>query len=151
MRIILLKDVPKVGQRNDIKNVADGFALNFLIPRGLAKKAIDSEVSRIAEENISKKQKTEKQEELFLKNLSALKSKKISIKSVANEKGHLFKGVNAEEMAPVISKEINFEVKPDQIKLEKPIKEIGEHEIGIEVFGTKASVKILVEPQGDNS
>jgi len=98
MKIILLKDIPKVGRKYDIKNVADGYALNLLIPRGLAQIATPQTEKNI--EAMKAKDLVEKkvQGELLVKNLEVLKDLVINMKEKANEKGHLFAGVTKEKL-----------------------------------------------------
>ncbi len=145
MKIILLKDIPKVGRKYDIKNVADGYALNLLIPRGLAQIATPQTEKNI--EAMKAKDLVEKkvQGELLVKNLEVLKDLVINMKEKANEKGHLFAGVTKEKLAEEILKTARLNIDPESIKLEKPIKEVGEHKVFVEVMGKKAEFKIVIE------
>ena len=104
MKIILLKDIPKVGRKYDIKNVADGYALNMLIPRGLAQIATPQAEKNI--ESMKAKDMVEKkvQGELLLKSLDVIKTLVINIKEKANDKGHLFAGITKERLVEEIIK-----------------------------------------------
>lgn len=145
MKVILLKDVPKVGKKYDVCNASDGFARNFLIARGLAEVATDKNIKRV---DLTKKQNVDKgniQKDLLLKNLAQLDGKEISLKEKANDKGHLFAGVHKEEISIAIRKQINVEVPVESIELEHPIKEIGEFEVEIKIESKKAKLKIKIE------
>ncbi len=145
MKVILLKDVPKVGKKYDVCNPSDGFARNFLIARGLAEVATDKNIKRV---DTTKKQDIDKaniQQDLLLKNLAKLDGKEILFKEKANDKGHLFAGVHKEEIAKAINSQIKVVVPIDHIDLQHPIKEIGDFEVEIKVDDKKANVKLKIE------
>ena len=145
MKIILLKDVPKVGRKYDIKNVADGYALNMLIPKGLAITATVEDIKKIEEKKRNFLTEQKIQGELLLKNLEQLKNTEIYLREKSNDKGHLFAGITKEKLIEEIFKITRLNLDPEAIKMEKPIKEIGEHEVVIEAVGEKAKFKVIVE------
>ena len=145
MKIILLKDVPKVGRRYDIKEVSEGYALNMLIPRGLAQVATPQMVQKIEAEKAKDLAQKQIQNELLLKNLEIIKGTTISFKEKANDKGHLFAGLTKETINEELKKQTKFNIDSESIKLDKPIKEVGEHKIQIEVLGKKAEFTLVVE------
>ncbi|MCC2630339.1 MAG: rplI [Candidatus Paceibacter sp.] len=144
MKVILLKDVSKVGKKFEVKEVASGFALNMLIPRKLAEAATPSALARF--NNIKAREDGEKKvrEDLLMKNLKQLDGKTIEIKETANDKGHLFKGVHQDELVAEIKKQIDLDLAPEYIMLEKPIKEVGEHEIEVKVQDKSAKFKVNI-------
>ena len=145
MRIILLKDVPKIGRKYDVKNIADGHALNFLIPKGFARVATPEALKKV--EGLKAEVEADKkvQENLLEKNLHEIEGKEISIKVKANDKGHLFASLHAQEIAEAIKKSIGADIHPDFIILEKHIKETGPHNIEIKAGEKKATIKRQVE------
>src|SRR3989338_9649685 len=147
MKVILLRDVAKIGQKFDTKNVSDGYALNFLIPNGLAEMATAKVLSRV--DMMKKRDSEEKKirEGLLAKNLADLKDTQIEIKEKANEQGHLFAGVHKEEIIAELKKQTRLEIYPEFLLLEKPIKEIGEHEVKVAVGDKKASFKVVVRSE----
>ena len=145
MKVIFLQDVPRVGKRHDIKEVNDGYAANFLLPKKLAQVATPKAV---AELEMRKKEiivAGKIQEDLLMKSLEEIKGKIIKIKGKANEKGHLFSAIQKKEIADMMKKEHRAEINEEFIKLEKPVKEIGEFEIPVEIKGKKSSFKLIVE------
>jgi len=145
MRVIFLKDIPRVGKRYDIKEVPDGYAMNFLLPRRLAQMAT---AKAVAELETKKKEiiiEREAQESLLLKNLEEIKGKIVKMKGKASEKGSLFSAIHKKEIVEAMSKQHHVEITEEFIMLEKPIKEIGEFEIPIEVKDKKSSFKLIVE------
>lgn len=130
MKVILLKDIEKLGKKYDIKNVADGYARNFLIPQNLVKPA-----NRESLKWLEKQKKIE--EELAVEGLkktqgvaSGLDGLEIIISVKVGEDEQLFESINNQKIAEKL-KEAGFDIKKNQIKLEKPIKELGEYPVKI--------------------
>lgn len=143
MKVIFHKDVAGVGRRFDVKNVADGYALNFLIPKKLAVPATTHELARIEAEKaveVKKKQALEAQLAKSLKKISAVT---ITLEEEANDKGHLFKGIHVNELVTALKAQADLEVGADFIVLEKPIKAVGDYKIEVKA-GDKSATFILV-------
>lgn len=145
MKIVLLKDVKGVGKKHDVKAVADGFALNSLIPQGLAEVATAKALARV--EMIKKDEEAQKKikEDLIAKNLKSIHDAVVTVSVDANEKGHLFAGLHAAEIAPLVKEQTRIDVLPEFIVLDKPIKEVGEHKIDIKVQGKSATFTLKVD------
>ncbi|MEK7166802.1 MAG: 50S ribosomal protein L9 [Patescibacteria group bacterium] len=146
MKILIIQDVKNLGKKGEIKEVSDGYARNFLLPQKIAVAATKKEIQKIEIE----KQRQEKNQKQKIQNAEELKTKikgmKIEIQAKANEKGALFAALNQEEIAKTLSEKIIQEIKPEQIILEKPIKEIGEYEIRIKLFAnTETKIIIIVK------
>lgn len=125
MKIILLKDVKGVGKKFEEKQVPDGYALNFLIPRQLARHA----TPQVLKELESLKAQREKSESLELEKLEEkLKGlNEVQIKAKANEQGHLFAKIGKREIS-------NATGLPEEIiLLDTPIKEAGTHSVLVRV------------------
>ena len=144
MKIILLQDVPDVGQKSDVKSVADGYAMNFLIPNKLAELANAGRIKRIEVEKARLQEEKKIQEDLLLKNLEALKDVTSELHEKANEQGHLFKGLHKEEIARALREQAHIDILPEFITLEHPIKAVGEFEIKVRVQDKLAKFKLTV-------
>ncbi|KKQ21333.1 MAG: 50S ribosomal protein L9 [Parcubacteria group bacterium GW2011_GWC1_36_9] len=145
MKVIFLQDVSRIGKKYDIKEVNDGYAMNFLLPRKLV---VTATPRAVAELEMRKKEivlKREVQENLLLKNLEEIKGKVVTIKGKANDKGHLFSAIHKKEIIEEMKKQLNAEISEEFIILEKPIKEIGECEIPISIKDKNSSFKLIVE------
>ena len=145
MKIILLKDVPKVGRKYDIKDVSDGHALNFLIPRGLVEIATPQTMKKIELLKVNDATEKKIQGELLVKNLEVIGNLTLTLKEKANEKGHLFAGVTKETIVSEILKTTHLNIDPESIKLSKPLKELGEHKVTIEAMDKKAELTVILE------
>lgn len=145
MKIILLKNVPKVGQKFDIKNVSDGYAMNFLFPNNLAEQATAKKIKEIEAMKLKHSEENKIHQDLLLKNMRSLNGARVEIQGKANEKGHLFKGIHIEEIADELKKQDHIDLKPEYIALEHPIKEVGEFDIVAKVGDVKAIFKLIVK------
>lgn len=143
MKVILLTDVPKVGNRHQIKDLKDGFAQNVLIAKGLAvmatpKAMIDLEKRK---SEISQKKQTEMQ--VFESIISTINNKKIEIKIKANEKGHLFKAVKESDVVKAIRDITGIEIEEYLVQMDH-IKELGSHTIKIKKGDRAGSCEIII-------
>lgn len=145
MKIILLKDVPGTGRRNDVKEVSAGFAMNFLVPNRLALKATDQAVAKIETDKTRQSEEGEIQETLLISNLESLSGAKVLFKEKANEEGVLFGSIHLKEVSEEIKKQLKINIPIDCIKLEKPIKTAGETKVVASHPKKKVEFIVLVE------
>ncbi len=143
MKIILLKDIAKVGKKYDVKDISEGYAQNMLIPKGLAIAATKDVLKRIELEKARDEGEKKLKEELLLNNLKELDGKTITMIEKANDKGHLFAGIHKPEIIPAIQSQTRLQIDAEHMVLDKPIKEIGNHQIEVRV-GNK-SIKFNLE------
>ncbi len=144
MKIILLKDVAKVGQHGTVKEVADGYALNFLIARGFAIQATPEKIA--AHEAIVKREgeAREKAHAALVKAIQSLEGARIEVKARATEKGGLFKSITANDIVKMISLQKGITIPEEAIILEKPIKQTGDTKIALAVEKVKAELTLAV-------
>ncbi len=144
MKVILLKDVLKLGKRFEVKDVADGYARNFLLSRGLAKRATETALKNLEAEKAAAEalavEDLRQTEEL----VAILDGQEIEIPTKASEDGKLYGGLTSAKIAKAFQAK-GFAVQKNQIKPGDPIKELGEHEITLEFeHGLEAKIKIIV-------
>src|SRR3989344_2689399 len=140
MKIILLKDVKGVGKKFEEKNIADGYAANFLIPKKLAVSLSDASASAVKALKEQEEQSREKQSQTLTEHLSQMSGLTVTTKKKVNEKGHLFEKINAEKISQILKAEKGIEISPEHILLSEPIKEIGTYEVPIS-FGENKKAK----------
>lgn len=129
MKVVLLKDVRGVGQRHEIKNVADGYAVNFLFKNKMAEPATDEKVKQIESQKEAAAEAQRKEDEILDKKVLSLKGKTISISAKATEKGGLFKSITEKDIAKAILGEHALQIPEDSIVLGNSIKTTGEHRV----------------------
>lgn len=145
MKIILLKDVAKLGRRFETKEVSSGHAQNLLIPQGLAVAATPDALKKFEVMKGKLEGERKVQEDLVLKNVKDLEKLTLTIRGKANEKGHLFAGLHAVELAKEIKKQTELDIDPSFIQLAHPIKEVGEHSVEVKAGDKSAKFKVVVE------
>ena len=145
MKIILLKDVAKLGKKHDIKEISDGHALNMLIPRGLAISATPAAIKQVESLKAKSAGEIKVQHELLIQNIKAIEETTLTITGKANEKGHLFAGIHKDEIVKQLYSQAHIEIEPSFIDMELPLKTLGEHTISIKAAGKSASLKVVVK------
>jgi len=145
MKVIFLKDVPRVGRKDDLKEVNGGYAQNFLFPNKLAVMATPSAIAVLERRKKEIVIEREVQENLLLKNLEGIKDRVVTMEGKANEKGSLFQAIHTREIAVAMHTQHLAEISPEFIDLEKPIKELGEFKIPIKIKNKKSSFKLIVK------
>ena len=145
MKVILLQNVAKIGQKGDIKEVSEGYAINYLLPRKLAKFADKSAIKETEEGKKARSQKEEALQSRVKAILAKINGQTIEIIQKANEKGHLFAQVHIKEIADAIAEKGFKEISEDWINLKNPIKEVGNHEINLEAYGAKAKIHLVIK------
>ncbi|MDE2213355.1 MAG: 50S ribosomal protein L9 [Patescibacteria group bacterium] len=144
MKVIMLKDVRSVGQKNDIKNVADGYAMNYLLPHRLAEAATPQKIRELEQRKSSQQEEALKEEESLNTTLAQLRGKKISIVARATEKGGLFKSITPADIARAIREEYSLEIPEAAIHLSEAIKTAGEHPLELVNKSQKVGAVLIV-------
>jgi len=147
MKIILLKDTKKVGKKYEIKDVADGFAVNSLIPGGFAIIANAGNIKLMEGKKGSDLANNAKTEAEISKALNDIGGMAIEIKGKMNDKGSLFAGIHKEQISAEVKKQNGANIQPEYIILDKPIKEVGEHAIKVKVGNKEAQFKLVVKAE----
>lgn len=145
MKVILKQDIKGVGRKYEVKDIADGYANNFLIPRKLAEYANADAVKKAEIMKSASLSEMEIRESLSKKQIEMLKDIKITIQKKANEKGHLFEQIHQSEISEALKNQAKIEIEPGLIVISKPIKEIGEHAVFAEVGKNRGEFKVVVE------
>ncbi len=144
MRIILQKDIPNLGEAGDIKDVSNGYARNYLLPRKLVIKANEGSNKALQHEKKLieiKKEKRKKRQEKLLESLSNIE---ITIPAYAGEEGKLFGSVTSMDIAKKLA-ELGYEVDKRKIQLADPIKHLGDYVVPIKLDeGAAAEIKLSV-------
>lgn len=145
MRVVFLKDIPKIGKKYEIKNVSDGYARNFLFPNKLAEVATEDKIKQL--ENLKDSLQKEKQKKTleFQKIIEKIHTAKIAFYLKSDEKGSVFGAIKEADITNKL-KDFGLNLKPEQILIDKHLKSLGEHKIKIKFSPEiEAEIKIIIE------
>ncbi len=144
MRIILLQDIENLGKKYEVKDVKDGYARNFLIPKGLAKLATEKAIKWAEEQKEAEEKKVEEELRKIQELASSIEGQEVVISAKVGEEGQLFKKINSQDISEKLA-ELGFDVKKEQIMLEKPISELGEFAVKIRfAHNLEAEIRVVV-------
>jgi large subunit ribosomal protein L9 len=148
MKVIMLKDVAGVGVRDSIQNVADGYALNFLIPHGFAQQATtDKIVSLEHRKKLDAASSADKEREYAVA-AKKLHGTTITISAKANDRGHLYRQLSSDVIAESIRDSLGIELAGSAISLKEPIKTLGEFEAEVHLGQSHTTFKISAVAAG---
>jgi len=133
MQVLLKKNVEKLGQIGDIVEVKPGYARNYLLLQGLAVPVSEANLKLVEREKKQHELELKKREEELRQLAERLASASVTIQSKANEEGHLFGSVSAQQIADCLINE-GYRVEARQIQLAEPIKDLGVYEIPIQLL-----------------
>lgn len=147
MKIIFVRDVPKVGKKHQIKDVAPGYAQNFLFRQGHAIPATPKSIAEV--ERVLSLIKTEKEvnDSLLQKNLKDLAQTTLTFTAKANDKGHLFSAIHEAQISAELKSQKNIDISAHMIKLDHPIKEIGDHKVKVQAGDKNGFLSVSVKAQ----
>lgn len=131
MKVILAADVEKLGHKGDVVTVADGYARNFLVPRGLALTASKGALKQAEQMRRAREEETQKAKEAAAAKVATLGASPVYISARAGEEGKLFGSVTNSDVARAIVEQLGEEVDRRQIRLEDPIRTLGSHQVEI--------------------
>ena len=133
MKVILIQDVKSQGKKDDVIEVNDGYARNFLIPRKLAIEATKANLNGLENRKASENFKLQQEYEKALSQKEVLNGKTVRIYQKTGAGNKLFGSVTAKEISEAIKNETGTEIDKKKIVIDEPIKSLGEYEIGIKL------------------
>ncbi len=149
MKVIFLQDVKGKGKKGEVKDVAEGYARNFLIPRGLAEPATPSNMKKLEQQKkaVQKKEEQEKAEAQQLK--EKMEALKLTIQAKAGEGGKLFGSITSKQIAEELKKHHKIEIDRRKMQLDEPIRTLGVTEVPIKLHpDVQAVLRVQVIEQG---
>lgn len=147
MKVLLCEDVSKLGWLGDVVEVSEGYARNYLLPRGLAKVATEANVRSIAREKTKRSEERSRDRKRFEEAAKAVRGAEAVIAARANEQGGLFGSISGKEIATNLRAQ-GFEVADDVVYLPEHIKQVGSYDVTLkfaEDLTTAVKVVIVAE------
>ena len=147
MKVVLLKDVKNMGKRDDILNVSDGYARNFLFPQKLAAEATPGTLKEIERKRAAQDAREAEMKAEAMAKAELLKNKVIVLQVKCGEKGRLYGSVTSAEVAEALEKQHGIKADKRKIDLGDPIRETGIREISVWLYsGITTKMKLDVQP-----
>ena len=148
MKVILTQDVSKLGRSGEMKNVADGYATNFLIPQRLAVPAAGGAYRAWQHDIASREEKRQREREEAEIAANRIASTTLTMGVKVGEGGKLYGSITAKDIADALGRR-GIAVDRHKIDLEDPLKSLGTYKVAIKVFsGLTPEVTVVVEPKG---
>ncbi len=149
MQVILKADVNKIGRAGELLTVSDGYARNFLLPRGLAEEATAGKIADLKERQKHQKEKEDKLRQAAEAARRELQGKTVSIEATAGENGKLFGSITAAQIAEALEAQHNVKVDKREIKTAEPVKLPGNHPFTLKLYsGVVAEMVLSVTVRG---
>ena len=145
MRIILKQDVPNLGDAGEIVDVADGYGNNYLMPRGLAMRVTKGAIADAEAISRTRRKREAKNLAEAEERKAALEARQVIVAANAGEDGTLYGSIGTSAIAKAVRDQLGIPVDRRRINLERPLKELGEHEIPVRVHrDLRATIKVIV-------
>lgn len=147
MKVILKKDVPNLGRAGEVKEVANGYARNYLIPQGLAVPATPQALRQLEAEKAAAARQAAREAAEARALAERLSQLALTLPVRVGEQGRLYGAVTAQDIAAAISQAVGREIDRRQIELEEPIRQVGIYEVPVRLTREiTAKVRVIVQP-----
>lgn len=143
MKVILLQDIKGSGKKNDIINVSDGYARNFLFPKNLAREATAGSVNEITRQKAAQDKIEAENRANAMEKANLLRNKTITILTKTGDGGKLFGAITVAEIAEELKKQYNIVIDKKKIELKSSIKQVGEYSITIKLYPNISTIMNL--------
>ncbi|MGI5853497.1 MAG: 50S ribosomal protein L9 [Bacillota bacterium] len=145
MKVILVQDVKALGKKGDTKEVSDGYARNFLFPRGLAVEANQVNVKKLEFEKKVEQERREQEEAEARQIATTINDMQVAIKVKAGEGGRLFGSITAKDIADAIQKYSGMEIDKRKLELSESIKALGNYPVNVHLYpGVTATITVRI-------
>ncbi len=149
MKVILKADIKGVGKKDQVINAADGYARNFLLPKGLAVPADNGNMANLKAKQESNAYRKDQERQEAIKIAERFSKIQLKVPVKAGENGKIFGGVSAKEISELLKENYNIEVDKKKVELKEPIKTLGIRTVSIKLFeGVIGNLKVNVISKG---
>ena len=148
MKVIFLNDVSTKGKRGEIRDVADGYARNYLIPKGFAIPATSGTIIKYKAQSESQERSFERKQDDLKAIAEKINGKVLYFTAKVGDKGRIHGSVTAADIAQKLSDMVKDNVDRKKIFLEEPLKHLGEHEVTLKFSkDIKSTIKVIIEEE----
>lgn len=144
MKVIFIKDVKGQGKKGQVKEVSEGYASNFLLPRGLARPATEGNVKVLENQNAAEQKRKQQEKEEAVALGKKLETVTVELKAKAGEGGKLFGAITSKQIAEALGKQ-GHKIDKRKIELDEPIRTLGVTKMSVKLHpDVKATLKVQV-------
>ena len=143
MKVILLQDIKGVGKKQEIVNVSDGYARNFLFPRKWAMEATENAVKVVERKREAERRKEAEARAAAEETAAKLKNKVVVLKVKCGEKGRLYGSVTAQEVADAVKAGYEYEIDKRKVEIKEPVRQLGDYEVTLRLYPNVTTKMIL--------
>ena len=148
MKVILLADVKGTGKKEQIVNVSDGYARNFVLPRKLAREATAEAMNAVSRAKAAEEHREAENKKKAAQVAEGLRGKTIRLTARAGEKGRLYGSITGQEVADALEKQYHVAVDKRKIELSEAIRATGEYGASVWLYaGISAPMRVIVEAE----
>ncbi|QWU16271.1 large subunit ribosomal protein L9 [Paenibacillus sophorae] len=145
MKVIFIKDVKGQGKKGQIKEVSEGYATNFLLPRGMARPATEGNMKTLENQAAAEQRRKEQEKEEAQQLGEKLSGLELTMKAKAGEGGRLFGAITSKQIAEALAKANGITIDKRKIELDEPIRHLGTTQVHVKLHTeVKAVLKVQV-------
>lgn len=133
MKVIFLKDVKGQGKKGQIKEVSEGYATNFLLPRGLVRPATDGNVKTLENQTAAEQRRKDQEKEEAVQLGKKIDELTLTLKAKAGEGGRLFGAITSKQIGEALAASHGIVVDKRKIELSDPIRHVGTFQVGVKL------------------
>jgi large subunit ribosomal protein L9 len=131
MRVILANDVEQLGQKGDVVSVADGYARNYLVPKGLALMATKGTLRQADQMRLAREERERRRKDEAAGKVAVLASEPVYISARAGEGGRLYGSVTSSDIARAVQEQLEQTIDRHDVRLDEPIRRLGTHQVEV--------------------
>ena len=148
MKVFLKRDVPGVGKANEVKDVSNGYARNYLFPRGLAVPATKGRVKAAEDFEENQAQREKRARERSVKIAEQIQDAELKFYVKAGETGRLYGSITSADVAKKLGQTLGIDFDKRWLKMDRPIRNVGKHLIDVKLQGgVRAQAQVMVESE----
>ena len=145
MKVVLKEDIKGTGKKDELVNVSDGYARNYLIPRGLAIVADSAAMSTIKSKNAAIEHRKAVELENAQQTAAVINGNSIKIEAKAGSAGRLFGSITSKEVAAALKEQYDVDIDKRKIEMENDIKTFGTYSAKVKIYtGVNADIYVIV-------
>ena len=150
MKVILLEDVKNVGKRDDVVNVSDGYARNFLFPRKWAMEATPGAAKEVERKRAAQRQREMERRQEADRRAASLRGKVITVRTRCGSQGRLYGSVTAAEVAAALKEQYGLDMDKRKIELAETVRTVGDSQVTLKLYPEiTAKMTLRVVPEGE--